>query len=114
MAYRQPLNRAHSRQVTQTWGKYVRVPALLTGFSCPNLAYMSEVSATDEQDVFLSVEELAERYGVTPLTVYQWNSRGGGPPFIKVGRGARYRLSDVRAWEDSNRVDPGPRKRAAS
>jgi excisionase family DNA binding protein len=49
----------------------------------------------------LTVEELAEREGVPVQTVYRWNSRGGGPRYIKVGRHARYPLTDVVAWEKS-------------
>jgi predicted DNA-binding transcriptional regulator AlpA len=40
----------------------------------------------------------------TPLplaTVYQWNSRRDGPPYMKIGRHVRYRLADVEAWEKS-------------
>jgi predicted DNA-binding transcriptional regulator AlpA len=59
---------------------------------------------TDEQ--YLSVDDLAERYGVAVQTVYHWNHRRSGPRYIKVGRLPRYRLSDVIAWEDS-RADGG-------
>ncbi len=55
----------------------------------------------------LSVEELAEREGVPVQTVYRWNSRGGGPTYIKVGRHARYKLSDVIAWEKSRQQVSG-------
>ncbi len=47
----------------------------------------------------LTPEDLAERQGVSKLTVYQWNSTGEGPLFMKVGRHVRYRLADVLAWE---------------
>jgi predicted DNA-binding transcriptional regulator AlpA len=50
---------------------------------------------------YLSVDDLAERYGVAVQTVYQWNHRGTGPRFVKVGRLPRYRLTDIIAWEDS-------------
>lgn len=53
------------------------------------------------QERHLSPEQLAEREGVELATVYQWNSRGGGPPFMKIGRLVRYRLADVIAWEDA-------------
>jgi excisionase family DNA binding protein len=49
----------------------------------------------------LTVEDLAEREGVPVSTVYRWNSRGCGPPYIKVGRHARYANADVLAWEKS-------------
>ncbi|MEU0520651.1 helix-turn-helix domain-containing protein [Streptosporangium sp. NPDC006007] len=59
------------------------------------------------QETHLTVEDLAARLRVPPDTVYRWNSRGGGPAYIKVGRHARYRLADVIAWEDTRRVGQG-------
>lgn len=35
---------------------------------------------------------------ITLGTLQHWRSRGGGPPFIKVGHYVRYRLSDVDEW----------------
>lgn len=55
----------------------------------------------------LTVEQLAERLTVPPETVYRWNSRGGGPAYLKIGRFARYRLADVIAWEEARRVAQG-------
>jgi excisionase family DNA binding protein len=49
----------------------------------------------------LTPEDLAERVGVPVSTVYQWNSRGGGPRFMRVGRYVRYKIADVSAWEES-------------
>ena len=48
----------------------------------------------------LTPEDIAEREGVPLATVYQWASRGGGPPGFRVGRHRRYRLADVIAWEE--------------
>lgn len=62
---------------------------------------MAKTSAATGDERHLSPQELADREGVALMTVYQWNSRGGGPPFIKTGRLVRYRLSDVEAWEES-------------
>lgn len=47
----------------------------------------------------LSREDLAERQGVSPRTVEEWDRRGTGPKRMKVGRHVRYRLADVLAWE---------------
>ncbi|MCP2336141.1 helix-turn-helix transcriptional regulator [Actinomadura rupiterrae] len=52
----------------------------------------------------LTPEALAERVGVPLETVYRWNSRGGGPRRMKLGRHVRYRLADVIAWEDANYI----------
>ena len=37
-------------------------------------------------------------------TLQAWRCRGGGPPFIRVGRLVRYRPQDVEAWIESRRV----------
>lgn len=55
-------------------------------------------------DQFLSIADLARRYGVSKHTVHDWNKRRIGPLYFRVGeRGTvRYRLSDVLAWEAAN------------
>lgn len=55
----------------------------------------------------LTITDLAEREGVPPATIYQWNSRGTGPRFMKIGRHVRYRLADVIAWENSRYASDG-------
>lgn len=55
----------------------------------------------------LSPEDLAEREGVPIATIYQWNSRGDGPRFMKIGKHVRYRLNDVIAWENTRFADAG-------
>ncbi|OLT29037.1 hypothetical protein BJF83_13115 [Nocardiopsis sp. CNR-923] len=57
-------------------------------------------------DKHLSPQELAEREGVPLATVYQWNHRGEGPRFMKIGRHVRYRMRDVIDWENSRLVGP--------
>jgi predicted DNA-binding transcriptional regulator AlpA len=54
----------------------------------------------------LTIEQLAEREGVPAGTVRQWNSRGTGPQYMRIGRYVRYRLADVIAWEQSRTVVP--------
>jgi excisionase family DNA binding protein len=55
----------------------------------------------------LTVEDLAERLGVPVRTIYDWNMRGVGPRYLKIGRHARYRMSDVLEWEKSRAVPAG-------
>jgi excisionase family DNA binding protein len=50
-------------------------------------------------------EGLAEYVDVPLGTVYQWNYRGTGPRFIKVGRHVRYRKVDVDAWLEDHASD---------
>ncbi|MFE2428436.1 helix-turn-helix transcriptional regulator [Streptomyces sp. NPDC059373] len=54
----------------------------------------------------LTIDDLAEREGVPKETIYQWNSRGRGPRYLRIGRHVRYRLADVIAWEDARAVEP--------
>jgi len=53
----------------------------------------------NDADRHLTVEDLAKRLGVTPKTVYDWNFKGSGPRYLKVGVYCRYRMSDVLSWE---------------
>jgi predicted DNA-binding transcriptional regulator AlpA len=50
---------------------------------------------------YLSVQDLAKRYGVAVQTVYHWNHKGTGPRFTRAGRLPRYRLNDILAWENA-------------
>ena len=56
-----------------------------------------------DHDGLLDSETLAEYLDVPVGTLDQWASRGGGPPFHKVGKFRRYHPSDVRAWLASQR-----------
>lgn len=56
----------------------------------------------------LTVEELAEREDVTVRTVYKWNRENTGPRYMRIGRRAVYKLSDVIAWENTRYVGGEP------
>ena len=60
----------------------------------------------DEQH--LTIKELAEREQVPVSTIYQWNSHGAGPRYLRIGKHVRYRLADVVKWEDGRYADPEP------
>lgn len=53
----------------------------------------------------LDIQALAERLDVPVKTVYDWNSKGTGPRYLRVGRHVRYRLADVIAWENARYAD---------
>ena len=57
--------------------------------------------------MFLTPEELAERYGVPLATVYQWRHKGYGPTGIKVGRHVRYSVTECERWEAEQLVAAG-------
>jgi excisionase family DNA binding protein len=44
------------------------------------------------------VQDVAEYLDVPAQTVYQWRTKGYGPPGVRVGRYVKYRPEDVRAW----------------
>jgi predicted DNA-binding transcriptional regulator AlpA len=48
---------------------------------------------------WLCRQELAQRYGLPTKTIAQWASKGTGPPYARMGRHVRYRLSDLIEWE---------------
>ena len=56
-------------------------------------------TAQRDTDTFLSVDDLATRYGVPKATVYAWLHKGTAPASLVIGRYRRFRLSDVLAWE---------------
>jgi predicted site-specific integrase-resolvase len=47
--------------------------------------------------LFLTTAEAANRLGLAPKTLERWRWSGFGPPFVKLGRAARY---DVRVLDD--------------
>ncbi|MFC7342106.1 helix-turn-helix domain-containing protein [Saccharopolyspora griseoalba] len=45
-----------------------------------------------------SPQDVASYLGVPVGTVYQWRSRGGGPPGRRVGKHVRYKPDEVERW----------------
>lgn len=53
-------------------------------------------------DVFLSAQQLANRYHVHPATIWRWPQMRGFPRPIKLSPGCtRWRLIDVVGWENT-------------
>lgn len=59
---------------------------------------MSETSA------FMTEVELANRQKRSIRTLQADRLKGGGIPYVKIGRSVRYRTDDVLAWEEAHRV----------
>lgn len=59
------------------------------------------------KDQCYSPEELAEYLDVPVKTIYQWNHKGTGPKFSRVGVHVRYRPEHVQAWLDERTVQTG-------
>jgi excisionase family DNA binding protein len=60
----------------------------------------------EDDDVWLSTDEVAERLKIPKKTLASWAAAQRGPRFARMGRYRRYRLSDLLAWEQS-KVDDG-------
>lgn len=55
---------------------------------------------------FLSDRQLAERYGVTVVTVWRWHREDPAfPRAVKLSSGTtRWKLAEIEAWEKSRAV----------
>lgn len=61
----------------------------------------------------VSANEAAVMLGVSPRTLANWRTQRIGPAFVRAGRvhsRTLYRLDDLKAWLDANRVEnPDPK-----
>jgi hypothetical protein len=60
-------------------------------------------------DQLLTQESAAAYVGVKPPTLASWRHFGKGPPYIKVGRSAFYKVADLEAWLNQQAVIPIPK-----
>jgi predicted site-specific integrase-resolvase len=49
--------------------------------------------------VFLTPDQVAERYQVSPDSLKEWRYKGVGPKYLRIGKRVRYRVSDLERWE---------------
>ncbi len=52
-----------------------------------------------ETPIFLTQEELAKRWRMSPRTLERWRWLNMGVSWVKIGRLARYRMADVEKYE---------------
>jgi hypothetical protein len=87
--------KAAAEAATQTKGteEPVHVPAspLTSRFSFP-----------PDVEVFLTEDDLTNRWPVSKKTLQRWRTLGAGVPHIKLGRRVAYRLQDVVDFECSS------------
>ena len=81
------------------------------GLESDVLALMERVRALEAarpppDDRLLNQESAAALIGVKPLTLATWRHKGRGPPFIKVGRNAFYKATDIERWLNEQAVVP--------
>lgn len=55
--------------------------------------------------MFLTQEELAQRWNMSPRTLERWRWEGIGLKYIKLKHLIRYRISDVEAYEKTMTVE---------
>lgn len=48
----------------------------------------------------LTPDDLAERWNISSTTLKKWRWSGRGPKYVKIGRGALYRLQDIEKFEE--------------
>ena len=51
----------------------------------------------------LDIGELAEYLGIPVSTIYDWRTRGLGPPAYRFGKHLKFAVSDVRVWIEQQR-----------
>lgn len=58
------------------------------------------------ETTFLTPEEVAERYrgSVSVGTLRNWRAMKIGPSFVKIGKAVLYRIDELEAWDQRNRV----------
>lgn len=54
------------------------------------------------EDYWLTRPEVGDRIKVPTKTLARWACEGKGPRYAVFGKHARYRLSDVIAWENAH------------
>jgi len=59
----------------------------------------------------LTIEEVADLLQLPVNTLYQWRSRGDGPPGMRLGRHVRYSPEGVERWlSDQAKADRSSRE----
>ena len=53
----------------------------------------------------INQRQLAARWDVSVRTLERWRSESKGPPYLKLGGHVTYRLSDVEAYEETQRKE---------
>jgi hypothetical protein len=56
---------------------------------------------------YVSEDEVAQRFQISPRTLRAWRQRGVGPPFVWVGRLVRYEATRLQEWCEAQHVNPG-------
>lgn len=66
-----------------------------------------------EVAIYITQDQLAKRWQISPRTLERQRWIGEGPRYVKVGGLVRYRSTDVTEYERRQTVIPMPRKEAS-
>tara|TARA_R100001510_G_scaffold14483_1_gene11757 strand:+ start:2295 stop:2498 length:204 start_codon:yes stop_codon:yes gene_type:complete len=61
------------------------------------------MTSTSKKPIYLTANELAERWRVTTLTVQKWRGEGKPPNFYKINGTILYKLAEIEDLEKANR-----------
>jgi Helix-turn-helix domain len=61
-------------------------------------------AANMDPDASVNETQAAMFLGVSVRTLQAWRVRGGGPPYVKIGRTVRYRRRALLAFQDERTV----------
>lgn len=56
---------------------------------------------------FLTPDQVAERYQISPDSLKEWRYKGVGPRYLRIGKRVRYRESDLEQWEQEREAAAG-------
>ena len=54
---------------------------------------------TSPRNYYLTVGQVAQRFGVSKDSIWRWKRNGEFPKPFKLGGSTRWRLSDIEDWE---------------
>jgi hypothetical protein len=64
----------------------------------------------DTEAEMKSDKETAPILGVARITLRKWRARGRGPAWVKLEGKVRYKMADLIAFIERNRIDPAEAK----
>lgn len=71
----------------------------------------------NDRSSLLTEDEAARRLSMSVRSLQGWRVRGGGPPFLKIGRSVRYSPSALESWvrsrEQGHTAEPTRRDQSA-
>jgi excisionase family DNA binding protein len=66
---------------------------------------MTTLALNNEQELLLTIEDVARLVRVPVATIYQWRSKQIGPRAMRLGKHLRWQRAEVDAWLDEQLDD---------